>query len=94
LEYAMFLPAGGAVINNAEYHERELLLFDTKDGTIEMKNTTDTPVTIIVLGGEPYTEPIVVQGPFVMNTQNEISAAYNDFFEGKYGKIQYEQEVQ
>jgi redox-sensitive bicupin YhaK (pirin superfamily) len=94
LEFAAFLPAAGAVINDIEYREQELLVFDTKEGAIEMKNASDMPTTIILFGGAPYTEPVVAQGPFVMNTQTEIAAAYKAFFEGKYGKIKYEQEVQ
>jgi redox-sensitive bicupin YhaK (pirin superfamily) len=39
--------------------------------------------------GEKYTEPIVAQGPFVMNTQSEIAQAYRDFHAGKYGVIKY-----
>lgn len=94
LEYAMFLPTAGAIVNDMPYTEQKLLLFDNHEGTIEMKNSSDLPIDIIVLGGEHYTEPIVAQGPFVMNTQDEISIAYNDFFKGKYGKIKYEQEAQ
>lgn len=90
-EYAAFLPAAGAVINDIEYKERELLLFDTQEGYIEMKNPSNKAVELLVFGGAPYTEPIVAQGPFVMNTQHEIATAYKDFFEGKYGKIKYEQ---
>lgn len=93
LEYAAFLPVAGASINDTRYNERELLIFETMEGTIEIQNPSDTIVTAIVFGGAPYTEPIVAQGPFVMNTQAEIAAAYNDFFNGKYGAIQYEQEA-
>lgn len=93
LEYAAFLPVAGASINDIRYNERELLIFETMEGTIEIQNPSDTIVTAIVFGGAPYTEPIVAQGPFVMNTQAEIAAAYNDFFNGKYGAIQYEQEA-
>jgi redox-sensitive bicupin YhaK (pirin superfamily) len=47
------------------------------------------PPTVILFGGEPYREPIVAQGPFVMNSQQEIATAYRDFFNGRYGKIEY-----
>jgi redox-sensitive bicupin YhaK (pirin superfamily) len=93
LEFAAFVPAGGAVLNDVVCQEREMLLFGREEGVIEMKNSVDAPVEIIVFGGAPYTEPIVAQGPFVMNSQDEIATAYNDFFEGKYGEIQYSQEA-
>ena len=88
-EYAAFLPLNNAVINDAEAKEGEFLLFDTSEGSIEISNTEQTPTDIILFGGEPYTEPIIAHGPFVMNTQQEIATAYTDFHEGKYGQIKY-----
>jgi len=41
----------------------------------------------MLFGGEEYTEPVVAEGPFVMNTQAEIANAYRDFYAGKYGEI-------
>ena len=29
-------------------------------------------------------EPVVAQGPFVMNTEEEIRQAYRDYHEGKF----------
>ncbi len=43
----------------------------------------------MVFGGEPYSEPIVAQGPFVMNTQTEIMQAYRDYKAGKYGEVDH-----
>ena len=36
---------------------------------------------IIVVSGKPINEPIVQYGPFVMNSQQEIVQAFNDFFQ-------------
>jgi len=89
LEYAVFLPLNNAVINDTEYKKGEFILFDNGEGTIEISNPGESAIDIILFGGEPYTEAIIAQGPFVMNTEHEISQAYNDFYEGKYGKIDY-----
>ena len=61
--------------------------FGRKEGEIEIKNTLQTAIDVIVFGGEEYTEPIVSEGPFVMNSLNEICNAYRDFYDGKYGEI-------
>ncbi|MEI7524825.1 MAG: pirin family protein [Mariniphaga sp.] len=90
MEVAAFLPLHSLAVNDQEFGSGEFIEFDRKAGTVEIKNHDETAVDIIVFGGEPYTEPIVAQGPFVMNTQQEISEAYLDFYEGKYGKISYE----
>ncbi|MCW3088765.1 MAG: Pirin-like protein [Sediminibacterium sp.] len=89
LEYAAFLPLKTITINDTEYKKDELILFDKNEGVIEISNTSDSATDIILFGGETYSEPIVAQGPFVMNTQHEISEAYNDYHEGKYGEIDY-----
>lgn len=39
---------------------------------------------IILIAGQPLGEPIVQYGPFVMNTQEEIYQAINDFREGRF----------
>ena len=88
-EYAAFLPLNNAVINDTEHSKGEFIEFDKQEGTIEFSNNSGEGTDVILFGGEPYTEPIVAQGPFVMNTQEEIAKAYTDFHLGKYGKITY-----
>lgn len=41
--------------------------------------------TVLFGHAEPFNEPVVAQGPFVMNTMEEINQAYDDYHNGKMG---------
>lgn len=89
IEVAAFLPTQNVTLNDTEFHAGEFVEFDRNAGEIEMKNTTQTTIDILLFGGEEYKEPVVAEGPFVMNTQAEIAEAYRDFYAGKYGEIKH-----
>ncbi|WP_347267179.1 pirin family protein [Paracoccus sp. (in: a-proteobacteria)] len=42
---------------------------------------------VLVLAGAPILEPVVMQGPFAMNSMAEIRDALRDFHSGRFGKI-------
>jgi len=44
-----------------------------------------TATTVLVLQGVPIGEPVAAQGPFVMNTEREIVAAYDDYRRTRFG---------
>ena len=69
------------------------MIFDPEEGDIDFRNNSNEAIDIVIFGGTPYTEPIAFGGPFVMNSELEIAQAYEDFYAGKYGKINYLQEV-
>ncbi|GGH12224.1 pirin family protein [Sphingobacterium alkalisoli] len=87
IEVAAFLPTKNALLNDTEFQAGEFVEFGRKAGEIEIKNTTEKAIDIILFGGEEYTEPMVAEGPFVMNSLGEIADAYRDFYAGKYGQI-------
>ena len=61
------------------------VLFDRKGESITVTATEDSQ--LLLLGGEPLDEPIAHYGPFVMNTQEEIRQAIDDFRRGKMGDL-------
>jgi redox-sensitive bicupin YhaK (pirin superfamily) len=42
---------------------------------------------VLVLGGQKIGEPIAWQGPFVMNTREELIQTFQDYEAGKLGVI-------
>jgi len=87
LEVAAFLPSQEVTINDTRFNAGEFVLFDKGNGSIELSNTLNEAVDILLFGGEEYTETIVAEGPFVMNTQLGIAEAYKDYYAGNYGVI-------
>lgn len=87
LELAAFLPLQKALVNKEEFEAGDFIAFENNSGEIEIENNSGEPLDILLFGGEPYTEPIVAEGPFVMNNRTEIAVAYRDFYDGKYGEI-------
>ena len=86
-EYAAFLPANKVVVNDIGFQAGEFIVFTSLGEIIEIVNNSKTAIDIILFGGEPYIEPIVAEWTFVMNTPHEITQAYNDYYDGKYGQI-------
>jgi len=87
IEIAALLTTQNAILNDTGFEAGKFIEFDRKAGEIEIKNSSKTELDVLLFGGEEYTEPIVAEGPFVMNSQEEIVQAYQDFYAGKYDKI-------
>jgi len=48
---------------------------------------SDKPLEILLIAGVPLNEPIARYGPFVMNTDQEIRQAFEDYRMGRMGEI-------
>lgn len=94
-ELDLALPEGHAVIlvvlsgrlvaNGQDAGAAEALLLDCEGDGVRLSAEADT--TLLVLTGEPIDEPIVGYGPFVMNSEDEIRQAVEDFNSGRFGEI-------
>ena len=65
--------------------DAKMLMFSNDGQDIQITATVDS--VALLLSGEPIKEPIVGYGPFVMNTEKEISEAVDNFNSGSFGKI-------
>ncbi|MGZ8445126.1 MAG: pirin family protein [Candidatus Binatia bacterium] len=63
----------------------EVGLFDRAGESVSIECVNDA--TALLLCGEPIDEPIVGQGPFVMNSSQEIRQAMADYASGKMGHL-------
>lgn len=75
---------GEVLVNeNQAVPENHYIQFKNEEGLIHIKANKKT--ILLVLSGEPLNEPYVGYGPFVMNTEEEIRQAIEDYNAGKFG---------
>jgi redox-sensitive bicupin YhaK (pirin superfamily) len=61
----------------------ELAVLD-RDGDDVLFSAGSEPARLILVAGKPLNEPVAKYGPFVMNTQDEIVQAIQDFQSGRF----------
>lgn len=74
---------GSITVNGSVAPENHYVQLKNEAGEIQIKASKKT--ILLVLSGEPLNEPYVSYGPFVMNTQEEIRQAIEDYNAGKFG---------
>jgi len=80
----LYVVKGHLRINGETAQMHHLLEFNHDGKIIEMKAVS---YAVILFGyASAFHEPFVAYGPFVMNTQQEIMQAYEDYNNGKFGK--------
>ncbi|MBK5280255.1 MAG: pirin family protein [Bacteroidia bacterium] len=91
------LPTASATVNRSLYfYKGESIQLAEKNFTshqavelhadfdVELKNGNDESY-LLLLQGNPINEPVVQQGPFVMNTQAEIQQAMTEYRQTEFG---------
>jgi len=82
-----FLVLSGELLVDGEREAREgdLVIYENEGSGVAMRAKSDA--RLLLLDGEPFAEPIVGHGPFVMNSRAEILQAFEDYQLGKMGEI-------
>jgi quercetin 2,3-dioxygenase len=83
---AVFVMRGGITLAEGKAAgEADIAVLERTGDEFEVTATKDT--ALLILNGQPFAEPVVGYGPFVMNTRGEIEQAIKDFQDGKMGRI-------
>jgi len=81
----MVVQRGSVKVNDSLISAVELAMLDPAGEGVAIECEDDAMV--LVLSGEPIDEPVVGQGPFVMNTRDEIRQAVVDYQNGRMGQL-------
>jgi redox-sensitive bicupin YhaK (pirin superfamily) len=64
---------------------KETLVIFNKGNSVRI-NTGQEKVRFLLISGKPLNEPVAWRGPIVMNTQEELSIAFNEYQNGTFIK--------
>ncbi len=76
--------------NDTSVGPEHLVVF--ADGDELLVSTRDQPVRFLLISGEPIREPVAWYGPIVMNTQDELKLAFEEYRNGTFLKHAREHE--
>jgi len=67
----------------------QMVMFTQDGGEVRIENPSDAkaPLELLLIAGVPLNEPVARYGPFVMNTDDEIRQAIEDYQLGRMGAI-------
>ncbi|RXA93968.1 pirin family protein [Yersinia sp. 2105 StPb PI] len=83
---ALIVLRGTVQVNgDAIARDAEMVLLDSVGSNVTVEANNDA--VLLLLSGEPIDEPIIGYGPFVMNTQQQIAEAIEDFNSGRFGSM-------
>lgn len=84
---ALLVIEGSVKINGSEtINQDHFVLFENQGEHFTVEGLEKS--VVLVLSGEPIKEPIAAQGPFVMNTREELIEAFKEFQMGKFGILE------
>lgn len=82
---ALLVLEGDVEVNGQTVNENQFAVFK-KEGD-EFTVSAKRDALVLIMSAEHIDEPVAAYGPFVMNTEEEIQQAFEDFHNGKFGNL-------
>lgn len=82
---ALVVLQGRLLVNGTAVSDGQLVHLDREGSGVQLDAQSD--VSLLWLAGEPIDEPLAGRGPFVMNSEEEILQAIQDFRAGHFGHL-------
>lgn len=79
---------GGIKVNDFTAVKTDHLVLFANQGEDFTLEATEENTVVLILSGQPLNESIASYGPFVMNTEQEIQQAFEDYNNGKFGTLE------
>lgn len=79
---------GAVEVAGQRISDRQLAILDNDAAADGVHVSALEDSRLLLVAGQPLNEPIAQYGPFVMNSEQEIYLAINDYRSGRLGKLQ------
>lgn len=80
----IYVYRGALTVGDTQVKSQHMGILSNTQGADGVALLATKETRLILIAGHPLNEPIVQYGPFVMNTQEEINQALDDFRSGHF----------
>jgi len=80
----IYVYRGAVRVGETQLESQRMGILSNSPGTEGVALSASADARLILVAGKPLNEPIVQYGPFVMNTQEEINQALDDYRNGRF----------
>jgi quercetin 2,3-dioxygenase len=81
----MYIIEGHIIADDKDLYPTVITQFDEAGAWLSLSAVVDSQ--LVVLGGKPLREPVVMYASYVMNTEEQIRQVMQDYTDGKMGEV-------